>query len=793
MSESQSNLVFSVRNFVSPVQATGSIDSSFSLQTEDSLTAGTSIHAAIQKRLAAENPCYKNEVFVSKQLEHDCFSILVRGRIDGIFEPSIDGPLIVEEIKSTYRLGTLLSSLEIHPNHPYTLQTLMYAHLLYLERQCVPECRLRLVSMLDDSETLVPIHYNPTDFQIWINKQIVAIKAEEILKQQRFAQRREIASKLTFPFSEMRPHQQELISRVNECIENGEKLLLQAPTGLGKTAAVLYPAIDNALRNNKMVFYATPRNSQHSVAEDFITRLRKCGNNIRSVTLRAKERVCRKDEVNCKPEYCEYANSYYDKLSSTGVLESLDAIGFVNAAVIDQFADSHELCPFELALDFAKRCDVVISDYNYIFAPRATLQRFFAEPDLCQKNIVLIDEAHNLATRAMDWFSPALSLAKIDALISKPTSIRTRQLKVRYKRVLRRCRSIVANFQGPDRLVEIVPEEFLAEEKALGRILTDAFAAEEDIPPSDPSVESYYLWKDFCDTIRIPEKSLLPIWKENEATLKIMCADASWHLRDRVRLVASMVAFSATLKPFEFHASLCGFNAELTPRCEFPSPFPKVNRKIIAIPQVSTAWKDRTTSTPKIAEILEKIIQLQQGNYFIFFPSYQFLHQVFDQIHLPGFDCFAQPRNASHEQIATIRRNLEQNRNVVVFAVQGGSFAEGIDLPGDELIGAIVVGPPLPTFDFERESLKRYYQQKYGSGFQFAYVFPAMAKAVQAAGRVIRTPTDRGILVLIDRRFLQPDYARCMPADWFYESPQELVSQSILKDVATFWEAKIEN
>jgi DNA excision repair protein ERCC-2 len=278
------------------------------------------------------------------------------------------------------------------------------------------------------------------------------------------------------------------------------------------------------------------------------------------------------------------------------------------------------------------------------------------------------------------------------------------------------------------------------------------------------------------------------MWKESASTLKILCADASWHLRERVRLLASMVAFSATLKPFDFHASLCGFSAELTPRCEFPSPFPKINRKIVAIPQVSTAWKDRKTSTPKIAEILEKIIPLRQGNYFVFFPSYQFLHEVFERVNLSGFDSFAQPRNASHEQIATIRKHLSQNRNVVVFAVQGGSFAEGIDLPGDELIAAIVVGPPLPTFDFEREALKRYYQEKYGSGFQFAYVFPAMAKAVQAAGRVIRTPHDRGLLVLIDRRFLQTDYARCMPADWFAESPQELVSQSILKDIADFWE-----
>jgi len=248
------------------------------------------------------------------------------------------------------------------------------------------------------------------------------------------------------------------------------------------------------------------------------------------------------------------------------------------------------------------------------------------------------------------------------------------------------------------------------------------------------------------------------------------------------------VLFSATLKPFDYHQRLAGLAGSGTGAAEVPSPFPAGHRKVLVVPQISTLYRTREREVPRIAQFLERVLPLRFGNYLVCFPSFEMLAQTQALLALPGFELLAQPRRARAEQIGALLERLRGGRGVVVLAVQGGSLAEGIDCPGEALIGCVVVGPPLPPFDLEREQVRRYFDRKYGCGETYAYTYPAAAKAVQAAGRVIRTPEDRGLLVFLDPRFLGPEYASCFPADWFRESPGELVSRSILADVRAFWD-----
>ena len=272
-------------------------------------------------------------------------------------------------------------------------------------------------------------------------------------------------------------------------------------------------------------------------------------------------------------------------------------------------------------------------------------------------------------------------------------------------------------------------------------------------------------------------------------TVKITCCDASAMLKDRYDDYEQVVGFSATLKPFEYYAQLSGLDPVTVKTAEFPSPFPKEHRKLLIIPQISTKYSDRERNYAKIADAIKRITALRLGNYFAFFPSFEFLERVLGQFTVPeGFTVLKQEREMKAARVEEILEQLrEGNVPTILFAVQGGTFSEGVDYPGEMAIGAFVIGPPLPNFDLEREQMREYYERRYHAGFDYAYAIPAMAKAVQAAGRVIRSEKDRGLIVLMDNRFVQPAYSRSMPTDWFRSDVNELVSESILNDVAVFW------
>jgi len=784
-------LPLSVRDFISPLVPTGSLDASLSFQLqEDAAQQGTRLHTRIQKRLGREFPDLRSEEHLQWSLERPGFTCLVRGRLDVLLpgkpagqEGEEECPPLLEEIKTSFQAPGLLRSLAADPRHPFAQQLRMYAWILIQRGEPPPRCRLRVVSLLDESETLVEVPFDPEAFGTWVEAQVEGLHRAHLQALARAEERRGIGEALAFPFPAPRPGQVQLMEQVGEGLEAGQRLLLQAPTGLGKTAAVLYPALEQALRENLRVFYLTPRNSQHAVAEAFLCRLREAGHPLRFVTLRAKERVCPQEELHCTPEACPRALDYYDRLAASGALEHLRDLGCADAEAIRQEAERHNLCPFELSLDAARNADVIIGDYNYALSPSATLVRFFGNPEAEARNLLLLDEAHNLPSRAADWFSPALAIEELEELRR-----RRKGLGRGASAQIKRCLDLVASHQGEHRVLEVDGEAFLGEENRLRRLLAKAASEGKDLAPSHPLVRLLRLWSEFCGILRERGEEQLLTWNpQGSGTLRFSCLDASGYLAERFKPLAGALLFSATLKPFDYYRRLSGLPERDTRELEVGSPFPAAHRKVLVVPQISTLYRQRERAVPRIAQFLARVLPLHPGNYLVFFPSYAFLEQTLAQVELPGFELRSQPRRASPQELEELLDSLRGQRNQVIFAVLGGSLSEGIDLPGEALIGCVVVGPPIPPFDLERQHLRTYFERRYQEGEAYAYVYPAMAKAIQAAGRVIRGPEDRGLLAFLDGRFLEPAFARCFPEAWFH-TPREAVSASILADVRAFWD-----
>ena len=786
-------LSLSVRAFVAPLEPTGSIDARLaSLSDEEPMSLGARMHARIQKRLLKEDARNQSEVAVRAWLSRPGFQCLVRGRIDLLLAE----PERVEEIKTGFRPAAILQDVAADPGHPFALQARMYAWMRWRETGSVPLCRLRVIGLLDESEVLLDLPFDPAPFDAWVAERLGEHHEAFLRARVRAAERRELGARISFPFAEPRPGQTELIGRVAQALAEQRRLLLQAPTGLGKTAAILFPALARALDQDLQVVYCTPRNSQHQVAEDCVRHLRAQGHPVRSVTIRAKERVCPQPEVNCRPEVCPRANLYYDRLRESGALAHLADLGCASSAEVVLEADRHLLCPFELSLDAAPQADVVIGDYNYVFSPNATLSRLFGTPEDSGRRIVLVDEAHNLPARAAEWFSPALDAAALEQLVKRRQSPRRQSprrqsppqpgLRRRFTAQIRRCLDLLLTQEGGHRLVRPDPQPFFGEERRIGQLLAWAAGQGLELGPGHPLTELYQAWAGFCAVLRELGDQHVVSWIP-PGRLQITCADASSHLQGRLAQLHGAVLFSGTLKPFLYHQRLCGLDDPRTATAEVPSPFPAGNRKVLVVPQLSTLYRSRDREAPRIAHFLERVLPLRPGNYFVFFPSFEMLDKTAPHLHLPGFQVLCQPRRASAAQLAEILERMRGGTGIVVLAVQGGSLSEGIDYPGETLVGCVVVGPALPPYDLERDQIRQYFDRRYGCGEAYAYTYPAAAKAFQAAGRVIRTPADKGLLIFLDPRFLGEDYAPCFPEGWFRASPRELVSSAILADVLAFW------
>ena len=758
---------------------------------------GRSAHVVHQTAQQTVQPSYRAEVTIHHQRQVDDFTVHIRGRIDGLYD---DGPIrIVEEIKSLLIPAETFAQVTLENYPAYALQLSLYLYLLKQETDIPLRGHLVLINLADDQRTVLIVEPDADAIEKHLTRQIRAIIARFEARRLR-AERRQPAA-LRFPFSETRPHQDHLMEQVRLAIQDQSCVLLSAPTGIGKTVATLYPALEHALQHGLRVFFVTAKTTQQQLAIDTLEQIAPQASGSNVVHLRAKEKSCLNDVYYCHESMCPYAKDYASKLERAHVVDDLLALPIIGPA---QFADAgqrHEVCPFELSLDVALEADVIVGDYNYVFDPSAYLRRFFQDGtyDNC---ILIIDEAHNLYTRGRDYYSPTLQQRRVRQLIDYCQT-----------ELAQLFRDFEAFFQALDRLfpelhdsaldtpstgvpVLVTPplEQFSVLRQQLEALMIDYVIYRRRMghePSGDLLQEFYYAFQHFCDVLALDgdEFSHLYIHNPNEAIFKILCKDASRFLHARLQGFHSVIAMSATLTPFPFYQDVLGFPDDRTFTVEFPSPFPATNRCIMTIPDVMTTYRERQRHAPKVAQMIETIVAQRAGNYGVFFPSFDYLRQVRAYLQAPPHRLIEQTASMRETERMHVLQRLRHadDEPLLLLAVQGGIFAEGVDYPGTLLIGAIIVGPGLPRFDTEQELIRAYYEDRYESGFAYAYLYPGLNRVIQSAGRVIRSETDTGIIALIGKRFSYGNYSGLFPSHWYDHSPRELITRNYQKTLQHFW------
>ncbi len=764
-------LRISVRRLVEFLLRQGSIDSRFT--GFDRALEGARIHRRLQRSATRQHPDYKAEVMLRQ--DYDCVGITytIEGRADGIFTDA-DGVVVIDEIKTT-----TLPMEEISEDHApeHWAQGLVYAAIYALQNGC-EQMGVQLTYYQVDEEQSAVFRRDRSAAELGdFVEDLLTRYAPWAQRAARWqAESRASFAVLPFPFASYRPGQRAMVREVYQVCTGGGQLLCQAPTGIGKTMSALFPAI-KALGAGVggPIFYLTARGTTRTAAEQALKLLRSADPQLklRSVTLTAKDKICLCETRQCTPEACPYANGYYARIKDA----LWDALGCpaLDAAALQEFARKHTVCPFELGLDLSLWCDVVIGDYNYLFDPVVRLQRFFeAKGDY----LFLVDEAHNLPGRAREMHSAALCKSQFYAarkLLGKGKSkLKTALTKLNdhFVQWRHRCEETALTSRAGKTFFQKGRDETF---DRLLQQLSEPLQVwlDEHRDPDEAHEALLQLYFDLRSWLRVAdtfdEHFVLQVSAfGSEVRAVQLCLDPNAFLAADFAMGRAAVLFSATLAPAGYYKDLCGISEARA--VALHSPFPQQNLGLWCAGSVSTRYRDRDASIQHIVRLLHTMICARQGNYLAFFPSYAYLEQVYEAFVEEYPDlvvCKQQSAMDEAQKEAFLQAFLPHPSSTMLgFAVLGGVFGEGVDLTGDRLIGVAVVGPGLPQVGPRQDQLRDYFEQSRGCGFDYAYRYPGMNKVLQAAGRVIRTPEDRGVVLLIDDRFLTPDYLRLMPPHW---------------------------
>jgi len=773
------------------------------------LWLGQAIHSRYQEKQLADDVTYRREVVVRTTFEQRGWQVSVQGRIDGLrSEP--DGTLVVEEIKSVRRGRSLPPPVR----EIYQRQALLYAWMLARGAEGRVRAELVLIAIGSDEveREELPLHLEALEAAVRrrVNALLRAYEAEA----RRRHERRRAAERLAFPYRELRPGQELILAAVETAVANREHLLLQATTGIGKTVAALYPALRYCLAHDKRLFVLTAKTMQQDMATAVLQLLNQDAA-FRSLRLRAKAKMCANDQIICHEEYCRFAKDYALKLQTSGVIaEIYQRYPAIEPDDVFRAARAAEVCPFEVSLELAARAEVTVCDYNYAFDPYVSLPDFSPDQDLSDA-VLVIDEVHNLVERGRGYYSPALSagaarqaaaaLGQLGESIYLRLASLCLKLAAIVEEAVRDCLDDVgggddlflggdgggsngggdARPSGRDRAVETpLPEErFWRLRPELDAAFVDYLEHQRDhrsFRAEDPFVELYFDFLRFLNVLAAADDAFSQFVEicRGDCRVRVLCKDPSRFLGEVINRAHAAIGLSATLSPPEFYTGLLGFAAGRTAFVEIPNPFPAGNRRVVIDATVATTYRQRPTYYDRIAERLAAFAEAVPGNCLALFPSYAFLAEVAGRMRLRAKRLFVQRQADSdkeREALLAVLRSAVLG-DVLLAAVAGGAFAEGVDYPGDMLRAVAVVGPCLPGLSLERQLLKDYYQERFERGFEYAFVVPGMTRVVQAAGRLIRSPHDTGIVALFDQRFLESPYRKHLPADWLPgEGPAGLV------------------
>lgn len=782
-------LTLPIRRLVEFLLRTGSIDSRFT--GFDRALEGARLHRKLQRAAVKEYPDYQAEAALKQDYTCAGIAYTLEGRADGIFTDK-DGTPTIDEIKTTTLPPEFITG-EQSPEH--WAQAQIYAA-IYARQQGLPAMRVRLVYYQVDEDLEFTFHHDYSADALDAIVTDLLTQYAPWAKRSAEWQRMSRASwqALPFPFASYRPGQRAMMNAVYKTCTEGGQLLCQAPTGIGKTMSVLFPAL-KAVGEGGPIFYLTARGTTRAAAENALTLLRAADPDLklRSVTLTAKDKICLQEHRECTPEACPYANGYYDRVKAA-LWDGLDTHA-LTADALQALARKHKVCPFELGLDLSLWCDVVVGDYNYLFDPVVHLMRFF---ETAGDYLFLIDEAHNLPGRARDMHSASLCKSVFyDAkkrLGKGKSSLKNALTKVNniFIEWRHRCEEIL----GDSRFGRTYFEKSRAEDfdRALTKLCEPLeIWLDEHRDPGETHDALLQLYFDIRAWLRVADTfdnhfvlQISAVGSEVRAAM--LCLDPSDFLAADFAKGRAAVLFSATLAPAGYYKDLCGLSDARA--VALRSPFDPTNMGLWCARQVSTRYKDRADSIAKVSDLLAVMTAAQPGHYLAFFPSYSYLQQVWEDFtaRYPDQPTLCQESAMDEGQRTEFLAQFlaRDGKPLLGFAVLGGVFGEGVDLTGESLIGVAVVSPGLPQIGPRQEQLRDYFEETRGAGFDYAYRYPGMNKVLQAAGRVIRTPQDRGVVLLIDDRFLAPDTRRLMPPHW--EHLRVVDSADAWKDeLAAFW------
>lgn len=770
--------------------------------------AGHQAHQAASAAAQAAGPGNKvsTETTVRWEFEGPAgWRIALEGRIDLLIETA--SGLEVIEFKSTFLSGDALAA--IPPIASHREQCGYYCLMLLRTGRRVRAGRLRYLSLTDSTQRDIDIGFEPAAVEARLRSRLDTLFAGHRQTLDRARRKRELAATLTFPFATRRAGQTTMIERVTAAAEQGGTLFCSAPTGIGKTVAALFPMVRAALAGDRRLFFVTAKVSQQELAIETLRRIVSPRRGVCAMQLMAKERSCPAAEMRCDPQECPFLADFRLRLERSGMLDHLEALGTVDGGAIRDAAVDAQLCPFEVSLALTQRAAVMVSDYNYVFDPRVALKSFFDEPD-APPMLLVVDEAHNLPERVRGYYSPTLDGAELRRLaelckpLNSPVYAAMADLLTETGEAVDRQIAAWREAQGERRPVwigephrqffiqmteraEIVTLEYLVYLRNRSRRQPPAGLEPEPQGGSrrfrDPLLSACFAIRDYGDCCRHDPDRFAGLGYP-DGTTRIWCLDPAPFLRERLDYFQGTVLMSATLSPTDFFLRMTGLTDAGVDIIDLPSPFPRRNRLIAAVPTVDTRYRQRDRSAPLIADIMQRVLRLRPGNYLAFFPSFAFRDQVVAALPPgPYRPVIQSPAMDTAAVLAELESNMVET--ILVCAVQGGVFAEGVDYPGHLAVGAFIIGPGLPRVCPEQELIRVYHDREDGNGFRHAYMYPGLNRVVQAGGRIIRRESDRGFVILLDRRLAAEGYRRKMPGYWRDEMRVTSDPVALVRD---FWQ-----
>ena len=773
----------SVRSLVEFILREGDIDNRVSGSMEkDAMLLGGKIHRKIQSRMGTN---YTAEVPLKIQMPCDGFVLQIEGRADGVLKD--DGKVLIDEIKGILRsLEHLEAPVPVH-----LAQAKCYAYIYAVQNslKCI-DVQMTYCQMETEEIRRFCQEFEFQELQTWFQDLVTQYEKWAKFEIEWRNVRNDSIRQIKFPFP-YREGQRDLVASVYRTILRKKKLFIQAPTGVGKTMATVFPAVRAVGEGlGEKIFYLTAKTIMRTVAEQAFSLLKEKGLLYKTITLTAKEKICFCEEAECNPDACPYAKGHFDRVNDA-VFDLITHSGDWSREVLEEQAKKHMVCPFEMSLDVSDWADAVICDYNYAFDPQAHLKRFFSESGKGEY-LFLIDEAHNLVERGREMYSASLykeDLLEVrkmvkaeDPKLAKGLSECNQQFlelkrECEHYQILKSVSHIALKLMNVLSKLEDYLEECKDAEKKK-RVLDFYFAVRSFLNIHDIMDENYVIFSEMMEDGRFQ--------------IKLFCVNPAVNLQNYLEQGNSTIFFSATLLPVHYYKKL--LSVEKDDYAVYAhSSFPQENKFLFIGTDVSTRYTRRGESTyQRFARYIAVMAEQKKGNYMAFFPSYRFLEEVhtcFLECVDHEVDSICQVSYMDEEQREEFLEEFEQERekSLVAFCVMGGIFSEGIDLTDDKLIGAVIAGTGLPQVCTEREILKQYFNAADMDGFDYAYLYPGMNKVLQSAGRVIRTESDRGVILLLDDRFRAMRYREVFPREW--QQYQLGSVKNLEQEIRTFWES----